>query len=809
MNHLPRFLGAVALTTANLFAQSLNWTARSTGVKAGLEFTNGVFGGGKFAVLAGNDIYNRPPPIFETQVAMSVDGVTWTVGSLPENVIGSGIAYGNGLYVVASQPKGTNTGSTKNIHTSSDGVTWTSRDTGSGPLYAVASAVSRWVAVGTRTNGFNAVTSTDCVTWTRIAVGQNSGELSGVVADSGSGMFVAWGQLSGDLWIADGSAGILSWSKVTLPTATAPSGGGLTVSIIGIVAAGGKFVALLQDFLPGGTRARLLSSPDGSHWSAISEFSLPVNFSYSGAHPFALSADPNSGRATAAIAGGRSISGPTPIYTPLMHVSAIALTSWVSQTFGNNSFFGNRLVIYGDGIFVTGNSVTELFTAAVSGGDFALPIVTIQPAAQTTAQGGNATFVIAAVGSALSYQWLFNNSPLAGANSASFTISAATSAKAGSYSVRVTNQGGTVTSNSAALTVNATPATITTQPLAQSVISGGSATLAVTATGTELTYQWFLDNTAITGATAASYIIPAVSSATAGNYTVRITNSAGTTTSEPATLTVIPTIAFLNNLSVRARAGSSSETLIVGVTVGGSAVSTAKTALIRGVGPTLAGFGVTGFLADPVLSVLSGTTVIASNDDWNNDATIASTSTAVGAFPLLANSRDAALFGSGLGNGSYTVQVTGKAGATGNALVELYDTAAPATITATTTRFTNVSARTFGGTAAETLIVGFNVAGTGSRRLVIRAVGPGLATFGVTGTMADPKLELYTGTTKINENDNWDATTLAAQQSVGAFNLTAGSRDAVLVTVLNPGPYTVQVTGGTNGVVLVEVYDGP
>lgn len=73
--------------------------------------------------------------------------------------------------------------------------------------------------------------------------------------------------------------------------------------------------------------------------------------------------------------------------------------------------------------------------------------------------------------------------------------------------------------------------------------------------------------------------------------------------------------------------------------------------------------------------------------------------------------------------------------------------------------------------------------GTGSRRLVIRAVGPGLATFGVTGTMPDPKLELYSGPTRTNENDNWDATTL------------------------NPGSYTVQVTGGTTGVALGEAYE--
>jgi PKD repeat protein len=353
---------------------------------------------------------------------------------------------------------------------------------------------------------------------------------------------------------------------------------------------------------------------------------------------------------------------------------------------------------------------------------------------------------------------------------------------------------------------------ITPNTAPQTVALGGTVTFSFTITGAGLSYQWLFNNAVIAGATNPTYTIAAVTAANAGNYSVRVTNAGGSVTSNQVSLTVSPAvtgIAFLNNLSVRARAGSGSETLIVGVTVGGGTASTPKSALIRGVGPTLASFGVTGFLADPVLSVLSGTTTIATNDDWNNDATIASTSAALGAFPLLASSRDAALVGSGFGNGSYTVQVTGKGGTTGNALVELYDTAAPASITATTTRFTNVSARTFGGVGAETLIVGFNVAGTASRRVVIRAVGPGLAAFGVTGVMPDPKLELYSGQTKLDENDNWNASSLAAQQSVGAFALTAGSRDAVLIATLNPGAYTVQVTGGTTGVVLVEAYEAP
>jgi hypothetical protein len=80
---------------------------------------------------------------------------------------------------------------------------------------------------------------------------------------------------------------------------------------------------------------------------------------------------------------------------------------------------------------------------------------------------------------------------------------------------------------------------------------------------------------------------------------------------------------------------------------------------------------------------------------------------------------------------------------------------------------------------------------------------------GVTGVVADPVLELYSGANKIAENDDWTGTQavqLAAQ--VGAFALTAGSRDAVLLATLPPGGYTLQVRGKTGGgEVIVEVYE--
>jgi hypothetical protein len=125
-----------------------------------------------------------------------------------------------------------------------------------------------------------------------------------------------------------------------------------------------------------------------------------------------------------------------------------------------------------------------------------------------------------------------------------------------------------------------------------------------------------------------------------------------------------------------------------------------------------------------------------------------------------------------------------------------------------TSKLVNIATRTTlvaGGTAFS----GFFISGAQSQTVMIRAVGPGLAPLGVTGFVADPILELYSGTTKIGENDNWSGAQpaqLAAQ--VGAFALAPGSTDAVLLATLPPGAYTMQVRGKTGGgEVIVEVYE--
>ncbi len=104
---------------------------------------------------------------------------------------------------------------------------------------------------------------------------------------------------------------------------------------------------------------------------------------------------------------------------------------------------------------------------------------------------------------------------------------------------------------------------------------------------------------------------------------------------------------------------------------------------------------------------------------------------------------------------------------------------------------------------------GFVIGGTQAQTVLIRAIGPGLTQLGVTGVLADPTMELFSGQNVIGSNDDWageQITTLGAK--VGAFALPAASKDSVIVKTLQPGNYTVQIKGkGAAGAVIVEVYE--
>ena len=212
---------------------------------------------------------------------------------------------------------------------------------------------------------------------------------------------------------------------------------------------------------------------------------------------------------------------------------------------GDNGAQYSVVVFNGAGT-ATSNQATLTVTAA--SGVPGAPVIGTQPANQSVVAGKTATFTVTATGSdgggPLTYQWQKNGTDISGATSSTYTTPATAIGDSGTaFTVVVGNNAAKVTSSKATLTVTlaAVAPAITTQPAAQTVTEGQTATFSVTATGTApLTYQWKKDGTAISGATSSTYTTPATSNAdNAAVFTVVVSNSAGTTvTSSNATLTV-------------------------------------------------------------------------------------------------------------------------------------------------------------------------------------------------------------------------------------------------------------------------------
>jgi sugar lactone lactonase YvrE len=470
-----------------------------------------------------------------------------------------------------------------------------------------------------------------------------------------------------------------------------------------------------------------------------------------------------------------------------------------------------------------------------------------QPVSQTGIPGGVVTFSVGATSpTTISYQWKFNGTAIPGATASSYTISPVQASNQGSYTVTLTNtSGGSVTSAAATLTVlSVTQPTIST-PAAQVVNAGATVTFTVTATGGDLTYQWYFNGTSIPGTNSATLTLPNVGTSQAGYYAASALNPAGSAISGNAGLTV-NYAARLTNLSARANVGTGSGILIAGLGIGGTG---SKQALLRGDGPALPSVGVpSGYLTAAQMALYdsgaapeSAPQVMATNGGWSTapvkgasdiSFTLASATAplmaSLGAFSLTTGSLDAALVAT-LPAGPYTAQISGAGSATGIALAEIYD-ADPGT---SPSRLTNISARASVGTGGNILIGGFVIAGTTSETVLIRGIGPSLALapFNLAGTLAAPQLVLYdsvvpTSPKVIATDTAWGTApvvgtstvqagvlpaTASVMSTVGAFSIAAGSADSAMIVTLPPGAYTVQLSGvgGTSGIALVEIYEVP
>jgi hypothetical protein len=435
------------------------------------------------------------------------------------------------------------------------------------------------------------------------------------------------------------------------------------------------------------------------------------------------------------------------------------------------------------------------------------PTFVAQPASQTVNVGSAAVLSFGLSGTApFSFQWYLNGSPVSGATSPLYYIASAQPSDAGSYTVTVTNVDGSTTSAAATLDVQlpAGSPDITVQPQGGPLPNGGSVVLSIAVTGPgPFTFQWMLNGAPIAGATGISYTATAP-----GSYAVAVTNSVDTILSDAA---VVGANNRLINVSTRADVQTGGAIAIAGFVISGPPTES-KQVLIRGVGPALSEFSVAAFLTQPTITLLnSSSAVIATNTGWgtNSDpAAIVAASAQAGAFALPAGSDDSAMLAS-LTPGQYTVELSGVGATTGIGLVEVYETN-----TADPARLINISTRGEVGTGGNILIAGFVVQGTQPATVLVRAVGPALANFNVTGFLANPVLTVFNSSdVAIATNTAWGTGPNPAQitsvgASVGAFALASGSADSALVLTLPPGAYSMQVSGanGTTGIALAEVY---
>jgi uncharacterized delta-60 repeat protein len=257
--------------------------------------------------------------------------------------------------------------------------------------------------------------------------------------------------------------------------------------------------------------------------------------------------------------------------------------------------------------------------------------------------------------------------------------------------------------------------------------------------------------------------------------------------------------AALQNISARAHVFTGERVLIGGFIIDGAQ---SKTVLIRGIGPSLATFGIVTPLADPILELHDHTgALIASNDNWRD--TQRSQIIDTGLAPT--NDFESAIVAT-LAPGAYTAIVQGKAMTTGTALVEIYDVDQNANA-----EITNLSARGFVGTGDDVLIGGGVVvsgnAGSAARVLV-RAIGPSLGTMGVVGPLLDPTLSLRDADGNvIATNDNWKDSQQTEIADTGLAPV--DDRESAIISLLGPGSYTAIVAGknATTGVALVEFYN--
>lgn len=249
------------------------------------------------------------------------------------------------------------------------------------------------------------------------------------------------------------------------------------------------------------------------------------------------------------------------------------------------------------------------------------------------------------------------------------------------------------------------------------------------------------------------------------------------------------------NISTRMNVLSGDNVLIGGFIVTGPSGSTKKV-LIRGIGPSLSNFGISGTLSDPLLELHKPDGSVVTNDNWQQGDT---SQIPTGFAP--SDPRESVVVAT-LTPGNYTAVLKGAHGETGIGLAEVYDLDSTSAA-----QLANISTRGFVNTGDNVMIGGFIVGGSEPTKVLVRAIGPSLASFGVQGALSATTLELHDANGAVISNEGWRNT---QEADIIATTIPPNNDDeAAIVATLVPGNYTAIVRGknNTTGIGLVEAYN--
>ena len=249
------------------------------------------------------------------------------------------------------------------------------------------------------------------------------------------------------------------------------------------------------------------------------------------------------------------------------------------------------------------------------------------------------------------------------------------------------------------------------------------------------------------------------------------------------------------NISTRMKVLSGDNALIAGFIVTGPSGSSKKV-LIRGIGPSLANFGVAGTISDPLVELHKPDGTVVTNDNWQQG----DTSQIPNGFAP-SDPRESAVVAT-LTPGNYSAVLKGAHGETGVGLAEVYDLDS-----SSAAQLANISTRGFVNTGDDVMIGGFIIGGTEPAKVLVRAIGPSLAAFGVKGALPATTLEVHDANGAVISNEGWRAT---QEADIIATTIPPNNdNEAALLATLVPGNYTAVVRGknNTTGIGLVEAYN--